>query len=413
MRAFALIITVGTALAFSVLYPFVGYLVWEWLNLMSPHELTFGSLTSYNLIQWVALATIISWLFSKERKVPDIDTYFVVMVTFLIWLFVSQWFSLVPEVSQEFYDRFLRVLAFGVLGLVLIDSKLRIQAALWVFVLSISFYGVKGGLFTILSGGSYHVFGAPNSIIENNNHLGLALACTIPLVVHLYRTTRDLWIKRALAVAGVLNFVAILGTQSRGAFVALLAMAALLWWRSQRKVPALVAAVVILLPALLFMPDTWSDRMSTIQSVEEDASFQGRVDAWAINWSAAKEYPFTGAGLRVLYGQEIASQFTETPRKSRAAHSIYFEVLGGMGFVGFLLFTTLLAKSQTSLWRLRKQLQSSGSDSWSLNLASALQISLVAFMVGGVVQSMEMWEGFWLMIALTAGLEKVTREKIT
>ncbi len=49
-------------------------------------------------------------------------------------------------------------------------------------VASLGFYGVKGGIFTIATGGAYRVWGPPESFIEGNNELALALIMTIPLM---------------------------------------------------------------------------------------------------------------------------------------------------------------------------------------------------------------------------------------
>ena len=41
-------------------------------------------------------------------------------------------------------------------------------------VLSIGFYGLKGGIFTILTGGAQRVWGPPGGFIEGNNELAVA-----------------------------------------------------------------------------------------------------------------------------------------------------------------------------------------------------------------------------------------------
>lgn len=410
MRGLLLLGAIIVAMGFTLPFPFVGFLTWEWMNLMSPHRLTFGSSASSDFTQYVAVATLLAWAISKERKIPEITTASVLIGCFAVWLFISQQFSLDPSESSRFSERFLKVLAFTLIGFLLIDSKLRIQAAIWILVLSTSYFGVKGGAFTILSGGGSHVFGPRGSILENNNHLGLAIASMIPLVLYLYQTTRNVVIQRVLLVAGGLDLVAVFGTQSRGAFVALVAMVAMLWWRSSRRVTSLATAVVIILPALLFMPDSWTNRMLSIQDYQTDSSFQGRVDAWVINWNVAVAHPFTGAGMRVPYQQEIASRYIGEFREARAAHSIYFEILGGMGFIGLFLFIGILVRSQFALRNLRKHLYTDLEHLGSFQLATALQISITALMVGGLVQSMEMWEGLWLVIVLTSALEQIHRK---
>jgi len=54
-----------------------------------------------------------------------------------------------------------------------------------VIVLSIGFFVLKGGLFTVLGGGTNWVFGPAGSFIHDNNELGLALVTVIPLMRYL------------------------------------------------------------------------------------------------------------------------------------------------------------------------------------------------------------------------------------
>ncbi len=43
--------------------------------------------------------------------------------------------------------------------LMLVNNRERMHWLVWMIVVSLGFYGVKGGVFTILKGGVNHVFG--------------------------------------------------------------------------------------------------------------------------------------------------------------------------------------------------------------------------------------------------------------
>src|SRR3569832_3032786 len=64
----------------------------------------------------------------------------------------------------------------------LMRDRFRIELLVWTIALSLGFYGGKGGIFTITSGGVHHVMGPPNSFIGGNNEIGLALIMTVPLL---------------------------------------------------------------------------------------------------------------------------------------------------------------------------------------------------------------------------------------
>jgi hypothetical protein len=116
-----------------------------------------------------------------------------------------------------------------------------------------------------------------------------------------------------------LTLVAILGTYSRGALIALLAAGAAYAVRSRYGLILALAGVVaaILLPSML--PADWFERMSTIQTYHEDASFAGRV-------SRPRRPPPPGAGADPgpaagRYARRPARQplrRTQTARPNRA-----------------------------------------------------------------------------------------------
>src|SRR3569833_639498 len=107
-------------------------------------------------------------------------------------------------------------------------DRFRIELMVWNIALSLGFYGVKGGFFTITSGCEHHEMGPPNSFIGCNNEIGLALIMTVPLLLYLHLQAQKRWIKWVLIAAMGLTIISILVTQSRGALVGLVIMTLLL-----------------------------------------------------------------------------------------------------------------------------------------------------------------------------------------
>jgi hypothetical protein len=50
----------------------------------------------------------------------------------------------------------------------LINSRERVHALIWVIALSLGFYGVKGGIFTIVHGGVYEVRGPLDTLCSQH-----------------------------------------------------------------------------------------------------------------------------------------------------------------------------------------------------------------------------------------------------
>jgi putative inorganic carbon (HCO3(-)) transporter len=63
----------------------------------------------------------------------------------------------------------------------LVKSARAIHRLAWVLVISLGVYGVKGGIFTLRSGGSYRVWGPDGTFIARTAHgAGFATACPPP-----------------------------------------------------------------------------------------------------------------------------------------------------------------------------------------------------------------------------------------
>ena len=94
---------------------------------------------------------------------------------------------------------------------------------------------MKGGGFTIMSGGGSHVQGPPNSAIADNNQLALAILIILPLANYVRMYAANMLVRRVFLVAMMLSLVSVLGSYSRGAFIALAGLMVVGWFRSARR----------------------------------------------------------------------------------------------------------------------------------------------------------------------------------
>lgn len=150
---------------------------------------------------------------------------------------------------------------------------------------------------------------------------------------------------------------------------------------------------------MLFMPAGYFNRMNTISSANQDDLFQGRLDAWNVAFSYARDhFPF-GTGLYGLQLSEVFHYYLPT-KSPHAAHSIYFQVLGENGFVGLAIYLLILAvaflKCSSILGAARKKPELK----WAADLAVAIQSSLFVFCVSGAALSMAYYDFFILEVAL-------------
>ena len=411
MRDLILTALVLGSVPFILRNPFIGLLMWVWLGIMNPHQLTWGFSRSMPFAQIVAITTLVSMVFHTAKLHPfPRDRVAVLLVIFVIWLCISPLTSFHPELEFKFWDRVIKIQIMGLAALLILGTREHLHKLAWVLALSIGFYGIKGGLFTIATGGHSRVWGPANSFIADNNQLALAIIMGIPLFRYLQLHSENRWVKRGCLAAIVLCSASAIGSQSRGAFLAIMAMAAFLWTKSRRKglVGILVLSVAPL--AWLLMPDSWSERMSSIQTYEQDGSAMGRINSWWMAWHLAVDRFPIGGGF-AIYEPDIFARYAPDPTTVLVAHSIYFQILGEHGFLGLALFLSIFGFSWANgAWIVRNTKGKAGLE-WAHDLAAMCQVSLIGYAVGGAFLSLTYFDlPYYIVIILVVLRVMVRRE---
>lgn len=409
MRDYALLAFIVGALPFVFQRPFIGVLLWVWFTCQQPHQEAWGFASMFRLNLIIVIVTGIGLLNSKEWKWPPIDLTLGLLIALLAWMTFMTVISVYPSASWQIWDQVWRVLILAFVVASIADSKVRIHAIIWIMTLSIVYYGVKGGIFTIQTGGVFHVFGPEGTIIGDNNHLALALLMALPLLNYLWRQSQSPWIRHGLVAAMVLCFVSVAGSYSRGAYIAMVGLAIAAWWRSKNRLlyPFVVATVAI--PVLNFMPQSFYDRIDTISSAETDGSFMGRVEAWNVAYLSAVEYFPFALGFNGAQQQETVLRYLPNATSAHAAHSIYFQVLGDNGFIGLGMYLTIIAllfyNCSKVIWTTRNLPEWF----WARDLAGMIQLSMVAFCTGGAGLSMAYYDVIFLYIGVLTVLRRMTK----
>lgn len=366
--------------------PWIGIMVWTWLSIMNPHRYTYGFAYSAPLAAMAAGTVMLGLMATKDRESPMKGVPVTLFVFFMVWITMSWLAGL--DVAND-YDQWKKVMKIDfmlIVALMLLNSKKHILALMWVCVASLALLGIKGGIFTLLTGGSGRVWGPPGSFIQDNNEFALALVMTIPLLRFLQMQLTSKWGKHTLTAVMILCALSALGSQSRGALLAISAMTILFWWRGNRRFGLAVLLVIIAIPLIAFMPDTWTARMSTIQTFEQDRSAMGRISAWWTAWGIGKNYLF-GVGFNAARPDLVAA-FSPYPEYVHAAHSIYFQVLGNHGFIGLAIFMAIWITTWSSAGWLRTRKDLPHEAKWTADLGAMCQVSLAGFAVGGAFLSL-------------------------
>ena len=179
------------------------------------------------------------------------------------------------------------------------------------------------------------------------------------------------------------------------------------------------------LMAIPFLPQSFTDRMSTIQNYQADQSASTRIAVWEWTWEYAKANPF-GGGFDSYRLNEIRYELAEDEDaedefeyeleddgpveivdESRAFHSSYFEMLGEQGFPGLILWLLIHFGGVWRMEVLRRRYTNTEKESekWVAPLAIALQHGHIIYLVGSLFVGIAFQPFVYKLVALQIGLD--------
>jgi probable O-glycosylation ligase (exosortase A-associated) len=396
MRDLVLSALVAAVLVMVFKHPVLGAYLWAWLGLMNPHKMTYGFARSLPFSQMAAAATLLALVFTKKKQPLPRTGITKVLIVLILWMSFTSLFAMAP--ADQVLERWVFVLKIQVMLFVtwmLVRDEKEIRWLVWVVVLSVAFFGVKGGIFTVLTGGGSRVWGPPGGMLEENNALAVALVMLMPLMYFLRETEPRRWLRGVLMFMMITCAFSVLGSQSRGALLALLAMAFFLGLKGKHPVRTSLMLITLVGVAIAFMPDSWTERMETIKTYGEDGSAMSRIWTWTTLWNAAVDRPFVGAGFQadhpIVFDRyaPVDGVFEQFAGRVYVAHSIYFQMLGEHGFVGLGLFLGLLGATWLTAGRVATRTISDPEfGAWVPSLMRMVQVSMIGYTVGGAFLSL-------------------------
>lgn len=375
-------------------------MVWTWVSLASPQESIAWGLHGYPFGLLSAVCTLIGLMATKDRQNPMLGASIWMLLIFVLWTTVTLPFSFKYDSSYGLWLRSIKIWFMLFVTIALIDTRKKLEVFIWICVLSIGIFGFKGGLFTIASGGSYRVWG-PGGFIAGNNEFAVAMLMTIPLLRYLQLQMPNKWHRHFMTLWMLSTAAAVLGSQSRGALLGIGAMVFFLWVKGTGRAKTLfliIGTTAVLLP---FMPETWWERMETIGTYRSDESAMGRLDAWGFAWNlAADRFPFGGGFM--VWTRDLYAVYAPSALQNRAAHSIYFQILGEHGWGGLTLFLGIGIAAWISAGRLAKRVEHQPDQKWAADLVRMCQVSLIGFAAGGAFLSLAYFDLPYNCVAMIA-----------
>ena len=392
--------------ALGIRRPFLWVLTYLYVDILSPQKISWSLLTTLPVSLIVFVAAFAGWLFVDDKKGAAFSFRQVLLLILLIYCGMTTMSADFPIQAAAKWTWVWTALFFAIFLPLALRTRLRIEAAALVMVLTAGAIIICGGIKTALGGGGYGMlkfFVNDNSGLYEGSTLSTVAIAIIPLIVWLakYGTIYPKG-KLVTLFAAALTFACLLipiGTQTRTRLVCI-ALLGLMSLRNVKRRFLYIGTVGLLLTlAIPFLPDSYTKRMNTIENHQSDESASTRVAVWKWTLNYAKDNPF-GGGFDAFRGNKIVVQkrsvdqagslatvdVDTTTDKARAYHSAYFEMLGEQGWPGLCIWLLLHGLGLLQLEGLQRRLRKSDDpkDKSDAALASALQQGHVIYLVGAL-----------------------------
>ena len=415
LRDYILLAVLGGLVPASLFRPWVGVLGWFWIAYMVPHSLTWGFGRTLPLAAIVGGATLVGFVFTNDRRRFPRSVSVFLLLLFFAHITLSSALAYSQELAWAKWNWVSKILVMTLVTLCLFQERTRLRYLYLVPALGLGFYGLKGGLWVLRTGGGSRLFGPEKSFFEDNNTYGLALAMVLPLLLYLSRDEPRRWLRQLMRVMFAGTVIAILFTYSRGAFLGLAIVMGVLIWRSPWRLRFATVVIVVSLLAAPLVPSALKSRIESIADQESsetrDKSSAGRIEAWTTAWGIAVAHPFFGEGFKALWNTQLWNMYYGNDYLVvRDVHSLYFEVLSEHGMLGCALYLAILLSTLGTLARLRRRWRGDPEHGYLSRYAEMTELAIYPFLVAGAFLGVAYFDLYFLYVACAAILAQLSHE---
>lgn len=369
--------------------PFVGLLMFSVLAYMRLQDLAWGFAKAERWSFYIAIIMAAGYMAQRDRRPPVLETRTALLLFLVVFIGIGQFFAVGGrEVDLAAYVEYVKIVGIAIFTTCLMHTRQHVRIMVWVIGLSFGFYGIKNGIAGIVKLGNLHIIRGPGGMLEDNNDFALAVAMTIPFLVHLGTSeTREI-LRKGVWCMVPLSMVTVMLTRSRGGTLSMGVMLMLLVLRSKNKVYGLVIGFFAVIAIAALAPKEYYERLQTLSNVEADGSAQGRIRAWKVAYRMVQANPITGVGFDRFIQNHLDFEPNPTLEQQSGAggalvaHNSYFQIWAECGTPALATYLLLLALTFVDIWRVRREAKRRYNRSWILSYCTMFESSLATFMLG-------------------------------
>ena len=331
---------------------------------------------------FLALTTLLIYLPTQllTEGTPTILTTEVKSVLCLVGIaLLTMPISKNPGTSWEtFNDIFIKAVTMFIVMVNVLRTRRRLMGIMWLSLgisLVLSYIALGMYMRGELKAEGYRVQVDFGGMLGNPNDMALHLVTMTPLVVCLGLATKNYLLRLVYFAMAALFVAANVVTYSRGAFLGLIVVSAMLVWKIGRRqrFKAVVASIVGGGLFILLAPGNYGFRLLTIFVPSLDAAGSSDQRRELLQQSIQ-------VTLRNPWGIGIGC-FPEVALHNLQTHNAFTQVSSEIGILGLLAYLIFMVSPLRKLSAIEQTLFANGKTDWYYYMSIGLQASIVGFMV--------------------------------
>ena len=342
------------------------------------------------------------------------------------------------ERTLDALDEFIRNALVIIIFAVLLQRLRQFRHIVWAMLAAGVFLGTLSviqqvtGTFDNIYGGFalgsvQHIIGDLNEHriagpIGDPNFYAQILVALVPFALERLWNSRS-WLLRVAAFwALVACGLAIVFTFSRGAFIAVAVVIAIMFVRRPPRLPLMIAAIVGVVLLVRFVPDQYIERLQTIpdavlnfdSGTTSEVSFRGRISEMTVALNMFADNPILGVGVNNYPAQYLdysRSLGLDSRREQRPPHNLFLEIAAESGILGLIVFGSVCVIIFQRLIGAENLLSAAGKRD-DASLLWALRLSLIGYFICGIFLHAAFPRYMWLLLGLAMVMPQVAQNEL-
>ena len=367
------------------------------------------------IIPWAQIAlitTIIAVFLDRSTRWVSL-TINKILILYLTIIIVSVVFAFNPMSSLNNASLIINWVVVYYLVILIVNSEKRMFIFLLAYLL-FNFKMSQHGFFSWAKRGfSYENWGliGAGGYFSNSGEFAIQMLIFGTLSMSFVLALRNKWGRYKKIFFYFMPFSAfmtVMGASSRGAQLALAAIAVLVFVRIRGSVKGLIVLMMLIFTLLSFLSEEQIQRFSDIG---DDRTSLQRIAYWKYGFRIMNENPFTGIGYYNWYHYIIVHKPEELGIGIEEPHNIFVKVGVELGYPGLLCYLMLI-------FHVFKINSGTRCNAKNLNnyfyqyISYGLDAGLVGFIVAGLFVSVTYYPFFWVQMAMSSALYSISCKQI-